>query len=112
MGAGLVRLQDRLSYRRRPLLAPADPLTPAYQELCNLIGPPRAAVNWVPIQPIGGAKKDIKRESACVLIRPDGYVGLADPEGDPVRLECYLETCGLRPLPISAGVAVGNPAVS
>jgi 2-polyprenyl-6-methoxyphenol hydroxylase-like FAD-dependent oxidoreductase len=33
---------------------------------------------------------------AIYLVRPDGYVGLADPEASPVRLERYLDTRRLR----------------
>jgi len=32
------------------------------------------------------------------LVRPDGYVGLADPEAGPTKLERYLDDRGLRPL--------------
>ena len=35
---------------------------------------------------------------AVYLVRPDGYVGLADPDADPAKLERYLESRGLRPL--------------
>jgi hypothetical protein len=35
---------------------------------------------------------------AVYLVRPDGYVGLADPEAGPGRLERYLDARRLRPL--------------
>jgi hypothetical protein len=31
-------------------------------------------------------------QDALYLVRPDGYVGLADPEASPARLERYLDT--------------------
>ncbi len=34
---------------------------------------------------------------ATYLVRPDGYVGLADPEGDAVKLEAYLARHAWRP---------------
>jgi hypothetical protein len=34
---------------------------------------------------------------AVYLVRPDGYVGLADPEASPARLESYLDTRSIRP---------------
>jgi hypothetical protein len=33
---------------------------------------------------------------AVYLVRPDGYVGLADPEASPARVERYLDTRRLR----------------
>jgi hypothetical protein len=32
------------------------------------------------------------------LVRPDGYVGFADPDASPLKLERYLDSRGLRPL--------------
>jgi hypothetical protein len=32
------------------------------------------------------------------LVRPDGYVGFADPDASPLKLERYLGSRGLRPL--------------
>jgi len=31
------------------------------------------------------------------LVRPDGYVGLADPDASPAVLERFLNEWGLRP---------------
>jgi 2-polyprenyl-6-methoxyphenol hydroxylase-like FAD-dependent oxidoreductase len=39
------------------------------------------------------------RRNALYLIRPDGYVGLADPAGDASVLERYLERNGIRLTP-------------
>jgi 2-polyprenyl-6-methoxyphenol hydroxylase-like FAD-dependent oxidoreductase len=37
------------------------------------------------------------KQGAVYLLRPDGYVGLADREASPARLEGYLDTRRLRP---------------
>ena len=34
---------------------------------------------------------------AVYLVRPDGYIGLADPAASPARLEQYLDTRGVQP---------------
>ena len=36
-------------------------------------------------------------EGAAYLVRPDGYIGLADADADPVRLERYLDRHGIVP---------------
>jgi len=36
------------------------------------------------------------RDGALYLIRPDGYIGLADPEADVSRLRGYVARFGLR----------------
>jgi hypothetical protein len=38
------------------------------------------------------------KRGAAYLVRPDGYVALADLDADPARLERYLERHGVRPL--------------
>ena len=38
------------------------------------------------------------RRGAVYLVRPDGYVGLADPDASPVTQEQYLDTRGVQPL--------------
>ena len=37
------------------------------------------------------------RPGALYLVRPDGYVSLADPEGSPQRLGDYFAERDLRP---------------
>ena len=37
------------------------------------------------------AKAGLKRD-ALYLVRPDGYIGLADPDADPGTLERYLDS--------------------
>ena len=34
------------------------------------------------------------RAGRCYLVRPDGYVALADPDGDPERLRRYFTSLG------------------
>ncbi len=36
--------------------------------------------------------------NALYLVRPDGYIGLADPEATPATLERYQDRHGLRPV--------------
>ena len=38
------------------------------------------------------------RRDAVYLVRPDGYVGLADPEAAPETLTSYLDARNLRPV--------------
>ena len=38
---------------------------------------------------------------AVYLLRPDGYVGLADPDANPASVERYLDTRCVRPMAIS-----------
>lgn len=38
------------------------------------------------------------KENALYLVRPDGYVALADPKGDAERLIAYLDAHGIAPL--------------
>ena len=35
---------------------------------------------------------------AVYLVRPDGYIGLADAKADPANLERYLDSRGVRSL--------------
>ena len=48
---------------------------------------------WSPGMRQAGVKKD-----ALYLVRPDGYVALADPKGDAERLLVYLDAHGITPL--------------
>ncbi len=45
--------------------------------------------------PSGGAARIGLTAGAAYLVRPDGYVGLADPTADPARLARYLDTHGI-----------------
>jgi len=44
------------------------------------------------------ARRSGLRRGAVYLVRPDGYVGLADADAGPAKLERYLDSRGLRPL--------------
>jgi 2-polyprenyl-6-methoxyphenol hydroxylase-like FAD-dependent oxidoreductase len=46
---------------------------------------------WTSAMRIAGLKR-----GAAYLVRPDGYVGLADPNGDPRNLERYLDRRAIR----------------
>jgi 2-polyprenyl-6-methoxyphenol hydroxylase-like FAD-dependent oxidoreductase len=62
-------------------------------KLCAARGLVLHAFDWQPQFRKAGLKR-----SAVYLIRPDGYVGLADPIGDPDRLIEYLDERGLSAL--------------
>ena len=47
--------------------------------------------------PAAARRPGLKR-GAVYLVRPDGYVGLADPDASPAKLERYLDSRGIRPL--------------
>jgi hypothetical protein len=49
------------------------------------------------------------RRSAVYLIRPDGYVGLADPTGDASTIERYLEKYKIRPANQSEPTVASEP---
>ena len=51
---------------------------------------PLHVFDWRP----GFARAGLARDAAY-LVRPDGYVGLADPEGSPKALEGYLRERGI-----------------
>jgi hypothetical protein len=38
------------------------------------------------------------RRDAAYLLRPDGYVAVADPEGSALAITSYLDTRGLSPM--------------
>ncbi len=58
--------------------------------VCEMRKLPLHVFDWRPQIRKAGLKKD-----AVYLVRPDGYVGLADPVGDPDRLTAYLDARGL-----------------
>jgi hypothetical protein len=60
---------------------------------CAMRRLPLHVFEWRPAIRKAGLKKN-----AVYLIRPDGYVGLADPVGDPMRLARYLDERGLLPV--------------
>ena len=58
-------------------------------ELCRACG---LAVHTFPWQ---SAMAGLKRD-ALYLVRPDGYIGLVDPDADPGTLERYLDSRSVR----------------
>ncbi|MDB5458277.1 MAG: FAD-dependent oxidoreductase [Caulobacteraceae bacterium] len=63
---------------------------PGIQAVCQMRKLSLHVFDWRPDIRKAGLKKD-----AVYLVRPDGYLGLADPVGDPVRLTAYLDERGL-----------------
>jgi 2-polyprenyl-6-methoxyphenol hydroxylase-like FAD-dependent oxidoreductase len=59
-------------------------------ELCATLGLPLNRFTWRPEMRQAGLEA-----GALYLVRPDGYVALADPPADPRRLHRYLEERGL-----------------
>jgi len=74
---------------------------PALVEACRALGLALHAFPWTP-----AARRAGLRRAALYLVRPDGYVALADPDADPTKLERYLESRGLRPLNTSETRAI------
>ena len=63
---------------------------PGVTEACAHLGLPIHEFAWE-----AGMRRAGLRNSALYLIRPDGYVGLADSRADPHRLRRYFEERGL-----------------
>jgi hypothetical protein len=64
--------------------------TNSFKDHCARLDLPLHAFAWSPAAETAGLEKN-----AAYLVRPDGYVGLADPSADPARLTDYLTR--LRP---------------
>ncbi|WP_157934415.1 hypothetical protein [Microvirga ossetica] len=67
-------------------------------EACTRRGLVLHVFPWQPTTARAGLKR-----GAVYLMRPDGHIGLADPDASPARLEQYLDTRGV--LPLNAGRA-------
>ena len=65
---------------------------PAIESLCGERGLPLHAFPWQPALRGSGLDRD-----AVYLVRPDGYVGLAEPCGEAAALGAYLDSRGLNP---------------
>lgn len=65
---------------------------PGIADACAELRLPLHTFTWKPEMKAAGFKR-----GALYLVRPDGYVALADPESDPRRLARYFGTRGLRP---------------
>jgi hypothetical protein len=66
---------------------------PGIAEACGARGLALHVFPWSP-----AARRSGLRRGAVYLVRPDGYVGLADPEASPAKLGRYLDSRGIRPL--------------
>jgi 2-polyprenyl-6-methoxyphenol hydroxylase-like FAD-dependent oxidoreductase len=66
---------------------------PATAEMCGRRGLALYTFPWQAAASRAGLER-----GAVYLVRPDGYVGLADPEASPDRMKRYLDTRRLRPL--------------
>ncbi len=65
----------------------------ALDQACQALGLDLHRIPWSPAMRKAGLKQD-----AVYLIRPDGYVALADPSGDPERLIDYMRSHGFSPV--------------
>jgi 2-polyprenyl-6-methoxyphenol hydroxylase-like FAD-dependent oxidoreductase len=63
-------------------------------DACAELGLPIHAFAWTPEMKLAGLVRD-----ASYLVRPDGYVALAEPVGDPERLGRYFTSLGLSAIP-------------
>lgn len=61
--------------------------TPAIEGVCQRRGLALHTFTWTALAHRAGFKRD-----ALYLVRPDGYVALADADADPKRLDTYLDT--------------------
>ncbi|MFL5476537.1 MAG: FAD-dependent monooxygenase [Gemmatimonadales bacterium] len=59
-------------------------------EACAALGLPLHIFPWIPAMETAGLQR-----GALYLIRPDGYVALADPESSPERLRGYFDQRGI-----------------
>jgi len=64
---------------------------PAIESLCRERALPLHAFSWHPALEASGLERD-----ALYLVRPDGYVGLADPRAEAAVLAAYLDARGLK----------------
>jgi len=65
---------------------------PGIPELCRRRELPSHVFPWQPMMSRAGLARD-----AVYLVRPDGYVALADPDASASRLEAYLDARRVRP---------------
>ena len=71
---------------------------PGIAELCQRRQLPLHVLPWQPVMSRAGLRRD-----AVYLVRPDGYVALADPDASASTLDAFLDGRGLR-----LGVPQGN----
>jgi hypothetical protein len=80
--------------------------SPRLAAVCAARGLALHVFPWLPAAQRAGLK-----QGAAYLVRPDGYVGLADPRADPPTLERYHDTRGIRPLPGPVASVAPAPAL-
>jgi hypothetical protein len=73
----------------------------AWSDACSQRGLPLHAFDWRSQMADAGFARD-----AAYVVRPDGYVGLADPRTDGPTLAAYLDARGLRPAASAAAAHV------
>jgi hypothetical protein len=66
--------------------------SPGLADRCAALGLPLHRFGWTPEAEEAGLRRD-----ALYLLRPDGYVALADSGASGTNLERYLENRGLTP---------------
>ena len=64
---------------------------PGWRKPAPRLGLPIHAFAWTPED----ATRPVSLARRSISIRPDGYVALADPDGDPERLGRYFTSRGL-----------------
>jgi 2-polyprenyl-6-methoxyphenol hydroxylase-like FAD-dependent oxidoreductase len=64
---------------------------PEIESFCRDRGVPLHAFPWRPAMRTSGLERD-----AVYLVRPDGYVGLAEPRGEAAALAAYVDGRGLK----------------
>jgi len=70
---------------------------PQIESLCRDRGVPLHAFAWCAELAPSGLERD-----AVYLVRPDGYIGLADPTAEPAALAAYLDARGIKDSPRGA----------
>ena len=80
---------------------------PELSALCSARGVPLHVFAWRPAIARAGLKLD-----AAYLVRPDGYVALADPEASAARLQAYLDERGVITGASSSGKAPRLPSLA
>jgi hypothetical protein len=78
---------------------------PDLRELCESRGLSLCVFPWRPEVQRTGLGRD-----AAYLVRPDGYIGLADPDASVKRIAAYLDARGLRSLQSRSSSNAGRAA--
>jgi hypothetical protein len=76
-------------------------VAPELIALCGARGLPLHVFSWGPTIARAGLTRD-----AAYLVRPDGYVALAEPEASAAKLKAYLDEWGV----IAAATSSRRPA--